>query len=555
MQNEKVIDLPPVLFKSAGEAWGNDDNLWLRENGMADNLFMVDNSMEGETAIFKTGGQAWVITRAEKVFAKTIACKHISNKLNILSAQSDILGNPGWSDREVLTFLIGQIVQMPTIDCEALARDVFVDGNVRCRGLFGKISNSSISGAIGNPNFTFTSTGTREPDLSLTELYDSITEPGMRPVNWDDVKTPMSNYFQPGGIFNSCDRQSSQEEIDRAVAFLTGLNQKRGEQKTQEVTGAAENPTGFVLFNRMWKEFSNDTDDTNADFIIGIDPGQPDSGATITHLNYSRGKHRDYKDGAVERNKYMTYGPVMKSVDDHRDFFNIWTADRELFEIEKGAGKTPSPDNISEEKTTFYDAAKFHYSTLSGKTLFEHLQRHQGVTLDLEGSDVTVSLNTPDADDLREVSDMVKLDLYRRLGLPSSFFGFGEVVSSEARSGAKDKLLKLGSSDLNDPHRLAEGYNGEAKSPMSDSLASDPLMNFITRYYSDSFIGDDSEHLRKLKSGKRPFALTDPTMVKLDITDLEDKNLLASIKDTVKDGEVRSESERYLTERANKAKE
>lgn len=579
MQNEKAFDLPPVLFKSAGERWGNDDNLWVRLNGMVDNLFMVDNSMEGETAIFKTGGQAWVITRAEKLFAKTIACKHISNKLNILSARSDIIGNPGWSDREVLNFLIGQIVQMPTIDREALARDVFVDGDARCRGLFGKISNSSISGAMQLRNIQ--SVGR----VRSQEVLDSLPDPRtLESVDWEKIRNPIPQYFQPGGFFNAGDSHSSREVINRAVGHLAklGKTQENGVDAAPEAATSPDEFNSVAFFKRLWGGFANDTDDPEivnsgnknpADFIIGIDPGRPDSGITITHLNYGRGKHRDYEDGAVERNKYMTHGSVMDLISGHQ----------KLFEIEKRAGKTPSPDNISEEKLTFDDQAKFHYVTLSGKTLFEHLHRHQGVKLDLEENDATVSLNNPDADDLQEFIERTKLSAYKLMGLPPSFFGFSRFASSEARRDAKDKLLKLYSSDVNGPHKLVEGYNGEEKELSSDKRTFDPLMKFITSYYGDSF-GDDSEHLRKLKSGYRPFVLTEPVMVKLDITAMEKELdvydidggecksvvdteaimrdaerdteiLLAGIKDAVKDGEVRSESEQYLVGRVNKAKE
>lgn len=288
MQNEKVIDLPPVLFKSAGEVWGNDDNLWVRLNGMADNLFVVDNYMAGETAIFKTGGQAWVITRAQNVFGKCLTRRYIDNKLNILCAKSNILGKPDWSDREVLTFLIEQIVQMPTIDPETLARDVFVDGQDYWPAGFGKVNNSSFSGSRGMTTLPV-----------LAEAWDLVMEPGM------------SNNNQASGC-NSFDATKNKPSFVDYPHFLN-IGKRTGvlnEALQQACLERVQNYLSSRLPEYTFLCPGSVVNKSEGDIIVGIDPGQPESEKAVSFLNVNRGKHRDAPEGAVARNKYMTYDLV-----------------------------------------------------------------------------------------------------------------------------------------------------------------------------------------------------------------------------------------------------
>lgn len=471
---------PNVLFKVAGEAWGNDDNLWLRENGMGSKLFLDQGVMNNFTAIFMAGKQPWIITRGGNVFKNTLTHRrYISEGLNILSARSEIIGHPEWSTEQIFSFLIEQITMMPTIDIVTLARDVFVDGEKFAQGVLGKIVNS---GACGTPcpipltklNTIQSSGRLRDDGLPdpQTEVYQIVI--GNKPLDFSErldktltEKPPLSPYSIMRG------RIMGKHDIKEFRSQLLGDSRKVDWANLEDIEPAKfppnPNPEEFYSTSELC-EFTGPSEKvfTPADLFIGIET--------------SRGK--------------TTSMQIMKSRVDS---------------LRRRAGILDS----------------LPVSFFASRTREECEEILNGTIVDYP--------NILGVHAEQSARDLSKLFARLREGI---------------RTGFEQHLT-----DTKGPHHLVPGYNGQKVMGFDPGTGESSVVMVKENIHPLSLTKEDVS-LGDSKDLGHPAmnTFTESGDVPFDALKHWDKfnDSLASIRESVKDGEVRAESEQYLNDRKPK---
>lgn len=109
--SEETIEGVKVLFKAAGERWGNEDNLWLRYNDLVENLFLGQGKVDSDTLIFPAQGKGWALVTGTRLFSgvvrKSAICKDFSIFKVEENSQLSVVAKELISGNEKVMFKLG----------------------------------------------------------------------------------------------------------------------------------------------------------------------------------------------------------------------------------------------------------------------------------------------------------------------------------------------------------------------------------------------------------------------------------------------------------------